>query len=102
MLPLAGSLFGRWEFKSIRNEQSKRTPAAVRAILRLVKVGFVFAINDQIDEHCPQCANDTVYVERLVCLPFDESDVYMCRCGKCGWRFQVKTAEKFVEAPPVG
>jgi DNA-directed RNA polymerase subunit M/transcription elongation factor TFIIS len=48
----------------------------------------VFAINDQIDERCPKCINDTVYVEKLISLPIEEGEFYLCRCGKCGWRFR--------------
>ena len=32
----------------------------------------VFAINDQIDDHCPKCINDTVYVEKLISLPIEQ------------------------------
>jgi hypothetical protein len=53
----------------------------------------VFAINDQIDDHCPKCINDTVYVEKLISLPIEQGEFYLCRCGKCGWRFRVNAAE---------
>lgn len=53
----------------------------------------VFAINDQIDDHCPKCINDTVYVEKLISLPIEQGEFYLCRCGKCGWRFPVNAAE---------
>jgi hypothetical protein len=43
----------------------------------------VFAINDQIDDHCPKCINDTVYVEKLISLPIEQGEFYLCRCGKC-------------------
>ena len=50
----------------------------------------MFGIEDRLDAQCPQCANDTVYVEKLVTRPVDERDDYLCRCGKCGWRFRVE------------
>ena len=53
----------------------------------------VFAINDQIDDHCPKCINDTVYVEKLISLPIEQGEFYLCRCGKCGWRFRVNAVE---------
>ena len=53
----------------------------------------MFGIEDRLDAQCPQCANDTVYVEKLVTRPFDQRDDYLCRCGKCGWRFRVEAAE---------
>jgi DNA-directed RNA polymerase subunit M/transcription elongation factor TFIIS len=59
----------------------------------------VFTINNQIDEHCPKCINDTVYVEKLTSLPIDEGEFYLCRCGKCGWRFRVNAAERFAKTP---
>ena len=34
----------------------------------------VFAINDQIDDHCPKCINDTVYVEKLISLPLEQGE----------------------------
>jgi DNA-directed RNA polymerase subunit M/transcription elongation factor TFIIS len=49
----------------------------------------MYTLDDQIDVHCPQCANDTVYVAKLVALPEHEGGAYECRCGKCGWRFRV-------------
>ena len=59
----------------------------------------MFTINNQIDEHCPKCINDTVYVEKLTSLPIDEGEFYLCRCGKCGWRFRVNAAEMFAKTP---
>jgi DNA-directed RNA polymerase subunit M/transcription elongation factor TFIIS len=53
----------------------------------------MFGIDDVMDAQCPQCANDKVYVEKLVTHPADERDMYLCRCGKCGWRFRVEAAE---------
>ena len=37
----------------------------------------VFAINDQIDDHCPKCINDTVYVEKLISLPIEQGEVLL-------------------------
>ena len=52
----------------------------------------MFCIDDRLDAQCPQCANDTVYIEKLVLRPFDQRDDYLCRCGKCGLRFRVSMA----------
>lgn len=60
----------------------------------------MYDIDDLMEAHCPQCANDFVYVERRVTAAPDlESDAYLCRCGKCGWRFRVFTPEFVADAP---
>jgi DNA-directed RNA polymerase subunit M/transcription elongation factor TFIIS len=66
----------------------------------------MYAVDDAIDVHCPQCANEeSVYVEKIVQLVEDPGDAFLCRCGKCGWRFRVMepAPEAFVEeaAPSV-
>jgi transcription elongation factor Elf1 len=55
----------------------------------------MFSINDQVDVHCPRCANDTVYVQSLVTLVPEEPEAYWCRCGKCDLRFRVSAAPIF-------
>jgi DNA-directed RNA polymerase subunit M/transcription elongation factor TFIIS len=68
----------------------------IREVINMV------AVDDQLNEQCPRCANDTVYVEKIEALPASLSPSYLCRCGKCGWRFRVYLPDLvFAEdAPP--
>jgi DNA-directed RNA polymerase subunit M/transcription elongation factor TFIIS len=53
------------------------------------------SVDDTLDVYCPQCANDeSVYVEKIVQSVEDATDAYHCRCGKCGWRFDVMDPER--------
>jgi hypothetical protein len=52
-------------------------------------------------ELCQRCANDTVYVEALTPSIRDVLlDCCECRCGKCGWRFQIAVRRKPRELTP--
>jgi hypothetical protein len=56
----------------------------------------------QIDAPCPQCANDIVYLERQSFHPANGRTAFLCRCGKCGWRFRLDTLpQPFGDAPPL-
>jgi DNA-directed RNA polymerase subunit M/transcription elongation factor TFIIS len=63
----------------------------------------MFAVDDEIDVLCPKCANETVYVEKLIPRPVGERDQYLCRCGKCGWLLYVEAAEPIfvTDAPKI-
>jgi DNA-directed RNA polymerase subunit M/transcription elongation factor TFIIS len=61
----------------------------------------MYSVDDTIDVFCPQCANDeSVYVENIVQLLEDGTDAYLCRCGKCGWRFRVMEPGPFAADSP--
>jgi hypothetical protein len=53
----------------------------------------MIAVDDPIDVQCPQCTNDTVYLEKIEALPTSIHPSYLCRCGKCGWRFRMYLPE---------
>jgi len=55
-----------------------------------------------IDAPCPQCANDTVYLDRQSFHPAIGRAVFLCRCGKCGWRFRLdQLPQPAGDAPPL-
>jgi hypothetical protein len=55
-----------------------------------------------IDAPCPQCANDTVYLERQSFHPAIGRAAFLCRCGKCGWRFRLdQLPQPAGDAPPL-
>jgi hypothetical protein len=61
----------------------------------------MMAIDDQIDVQCQQCANDAVHIEKVEALPTSSKYSYLCRCGKCGWRFRVYSCQPvFIEDSP--
>jgi hypothetical protein len=51
------------------------------------------SVDDLVDASCTRCFNDTVYVERIEMFSDTDNDRYLCRCGKCGWRFRVTEPE---------
>jgi transcription elongation factor Elf1 len=55
-------------------------------------------VDEELLVYCPRCANETVYIEKIGQLLKDSVPAYLCRCGKCGWRFQVTDPETFGDA----
>lgn len=53
----------------------------------------MLAVDDQIEVQCQQCANDILYIEKVEELPLAWNYSYLCRCGKCGWRFRVHSRQ---------
>lgn len=62
----------------------------------------MFTMDEPIDAHCPQCANDAVHVESIAIHPASESESYLCRCAQCGWRFRVRVPDSIAAGGPPG
>ena len=66
---------------------------------RTYREARMYAVDDAIDVCCPQCANgESVYVEKIERVLKAPVETYLCRCGKCGWRFKVPAEPSAADA----